>query len=651
MSDKRSYISYVNEVSDQFLSYLQLENLEHIRDQASMLINQMKMGVVDFDDISRQQSQVYCPIDSTHHIAKNGKDRNNRQRYICKDCGKSFFANNKTLASHLKQDTATWMNFIQGSLEKKTLNELSSECNISIKTAHSWRLRLFYALDVLLSKIKLSGAIVADDTRINYNLKGNHDDEFIMPRKARNRGSSNNKANFQRNSICVLCAIDDNNHSFSKVIGFGNPSGKRIADGFENKIETTKNNILITDGAQAFSKTVKKYNLTQWNRNTTKIMGNKRVPNTSGTYHIQRINALHSRLKSFLRRYKGISSKYLPGYLLLFDYIENNKGADRMFLCKEILYAIATTPALTQDNLENNYIIPVCNGEENYLWETKIPIAEQKVYKMWMANEKIDTIVKKAGVTKRKIYTIRDKVMKYGVHEIIMNRSFKPMRLSRLQGPISEKDLQIFLYTYRDGHSYHNAAKVFGVCRQTISKIVSVLKDRPELQNIKKHPRWEENRYCDEKHTQMYEDFKFLNKSEKTQKDVINLLANEYNWTPKYIYNVIYEFKQKDNLSVFRYRWTDERKSLPPNEYYMFLQERNKKLVAEIERYFELGEYKLKKTVFMYIADKYALSVAHVQRIYYHQSSELHIYDNYLKKHQATAGANSGTGERSLSCS
>ena len=153
-----------------------------------------EIGATSFDDLLMPLSEsetefcVTCPASEFHKVVKNGKNRNGRQRYICKDCHKTFYAVRNSLSSNVNQDISTWIKFIRGMLCQDSLNELSEDCNISKTTALSWRLRVFQALEILSLKTKLSGNIIADDTRLNYNLKGNHAADFIMPRASRSRG-------------------------------------------------------------------------------------------------------------------------------------------------------------------------------------------------------------------------------------------------------------------------------------------------------------------------------------------------------------------------------------------------------------------------------------------------------------------------------
>lgn len=47
--------------------------------------------------------------------------------------------------------------------------------------------------------------------------------------------------------------------------------------------------------------------------------------NQGAEYGIQRINAYHSRLKGFLRRFHGVSTKYLGNYLVWNDVLANSR--------------------------------------------------------------------------------------------------------------------------------------------------------------------------------------------------------------------------------------------------------------------------------------------------------------------------------------
>lgn len=56
-----------------------------------------------------------------------------------------------------------------------------------------------------------------------------------------------------------------------------------------------------------------------------------------GIYHIQNINALHSNLRSWIQKFKGISTKYLANYLYWFKWLEFFKSEKRALKGQQLL--------------------------------------------------------------------------------------------------------------------------------------------------------------------------------------------------------------------------------------------------------------------------------------------------------------------------
>lgn len=604
-----------------------------------------ELGALNFDELLTKSEtlglELACPFCKGTKVLKNGKVNENRQRYICSSCKKTFYAAHNTLLSNVTQDISVWVKFIRGMLKQQSLEDLSDECGISKNTAFNWRLRVFQALEILCYRIKLSGVIMADDTRIKYNLKGNHGEDFIMPRNSRARGGSYSTANSNENNLCILCAIDENGNSFSKIVGFGIPAASRIRFGFKDKIDlSNENNILVTDGAQYFKKTYEKYGFANWHRQVTLTHGSKRVPNTSSNYNIQPINAYHSRLKRFIRNFNGISSKYLPGYLLLFDYLQNNKNIDETILCKEILSTMAIAPKFSNAQIEMRYILPALNRCDAELWERKVSVDEQKIYQDWVKKVPIKEIICKYQIPRRKIYAIRDKVDKYNLHDVIVNKKFKKYTKPpcRASGAYSMQDWEIFLKYYNQGISARKLASEYNIGRGTVYSIVNAIKNRPEVQKVEKHPDIGNRNILQalpeitNRNEVIYDEYKVLNSSGMLQKDIFEILAQKYKRNTKYIGNVIYEYKSNDITSDYRYHWTEERKKLKPDEYYEFLQKRNRAFVKDVDNYTTFNPKASRNEAFRVLAPKYNISASFASLIYYYPKKYLYIYDKYIEK-------------------
>lgn len=555
---------------------------------------------------------VTCPKDKTHDIVKNGKDRHGRQRFKCKSCNETFFATQHTLSSNVTQDISVWFRFISGMLKQENLESLAEACSISVSTAMNWQLRVFEAIRVLEDEIKLSGVIAADETFFDYSLKGKHSDDFIMPHKPRKRGNQNTVKNRNQNSICVLCAIDNENRSFSKIIGFGNSSGDRIVKGFENKLSNSVD-VLVTDGAQSFGKSVEEYNIPRWERRPSKQLKGKHIADVSGKFHINKVNSYHERLKRFIGNYKGVSSRRLPGYILMFDFLQNHKGEDMECMCSKIL-SVMTLPSdeISYKQLYSKYLLPVSNHGEKETWELKVPKKEQKIYIDWYNRVPIAEIIAKYNVNRRKIYTIKDKVLRLNLHDKIIPP--EPVHKSRKLMELSAKTLNIYKEYMETTISQTELARRYNMTPQAVRSIIKTVQNRPErlmfpqykLQSKKKKVVSPDYSKRD---SEIYALFQFLNSEGVLLKDIYQQIARQFSLTPKYIQNILTDKRSKDKFATFKYHWSEERKNLPKEEYYKFLEKRNMMIYAEFSEKIVGCSFGNKGKIITSIALKFNISV------------------------------------------
>ncbi len=556
---------------------------------------------------------VSCVFCKSNDIRKNGKDRNGAQRYTCKLCGRTFSPSSCTLSSHTIQNPGQWMQFIVGLLNCETCETLSEKCGISVPTAFHWRLKVFAALEELAKDVKLSGAICADDTRIPYNFKGNHGVDFLAPRRAHKRGHQNTIKNVQRNMICVICAIDSFGHSFSCYIGFGNPNGKRLSNGFKDKLKVESHTVLVTDGAQSFKKVVDDYKIPRWERKVTIVRNGKRYPNLHGHFHIQKINNYHSKLKRFLNNFNSVSSRYLPGYLLLFDFIENNPNLSKEEMATKILKTMVTICSdITYEELKRKYRIPISNGPEQELWEVKVSPTEQRIYKDWYNKTSIDEICKKYKINRRKIYMIKDKVEKYDLHEKIITAQPKKIK------SVSNRNWEIFLKCYHEGRTYKSVGEEYGIGLQRTYRIVRQIRNLPESAAVKKYtkPSKKSSRKLDD-YDEIYNDFKLIKSPDLKFQDTYNILASMYNKNPKAISRIIFNKRTQDENAQFVYHCSEERKTMEKSAFYAYLNTRDNQIYNEIVEYKEQNPSVTLTDVFKIIAPKFNLSADRTAKAYY----------------------------------
>lgn len=97
-----------------------------------------------------QNSKVYCcPLCGSASYKKHGTTSSGMQRYICKDCGKTFSENygDSLRYSHLSKDQ--WLNILRGIVNNHSLPQIAKDCDISQSTAWSCRMKVNQAIMTL----------------------------------------------------------------------------------------------------------------------------------------------------------------------------------------------------------------------------------------------------------------------------------------------------------------------------------------------------------------------------------------------------------------------------------------------------------------------------------------------------------------------
>lgn len=87
-----------------------------------------------------------CPYCDASNIIKRGFDHQNRQRFKCKACTRSFTWASMSAFGASKISARTWLAFIDRFIEGSTLRSAASECGISLQTAWYMKQRLIKAL-------------------------------------------------------------------------------------------------------------------------------------------------------------------------------------------------------------------------------------------------------------------------------------------------------------------------------------------------------------------------------------------------------------------------------------------------------------------------------------------------------------------------
>jgi transposase-like protein len=231
------------------------------------------------------------------------------KRYKCEVCSRTFNALTGTPLARLQRRDA-FLAYAQALADGVTLRKAATRCRMTLGTSFRWRHR-FLQQPAVTKDQALSGIVEADETLLRKSYKGQRS---RLPRPARKRGGGD-RSNPSTEPEHVAVVVARSRH--------GETSDAILADGTYRALKTAllpviaEDTVLVSDGredyiALADDRKIKHVRL------VAKL--GERV--RDGIYHIQNVNAYHSRLKTWMVRFKGVATRYLASYLGWFRLIE-----------------------------------------------------------------------------------------------------------------------------------------------------------------------------------------------------------------------------------------------------------------------------------------------------------------------------------------
>lgn len=297
-------------IMKEIINELTVEELSLLEDEikSELIIRFRETNFEEFlDDICFDESGKFiCRHCDSSNTLKAGINATEKQRYKCNDCGKIMIKTTGMITFSSKKGFNQWVLYLESLLNGDTIETSAEKANISLRTSFRWRHKIMYALNTLMNKEVLSDTVTVDETLfpVVYKNKNIPRDETV----AKKRGMSNQKIN-------VTCAIDSNNNIVLKVIDRGRVKADSLINAYSGLIK--KDSIVVSDSLRSYHKLMD-YLEIDW----------KKIPSKKkslGEFTLDPVNRLHASLKDFIYKYKGISIKYLQGYLALFSYQRSHK--------------------------------------------------------------------------------------------------------------------------------------------------------------------------------------------------------------------------------------------------------------------------------------------------------------------------------------
>ncbi len=287
--------------------------LSKINTLTSIQENQVKSLIKKRCDIHTVETLFteidFCPHCKSEDFYKWGINAR-IQRCKCKSCNKTFNALTNTPLARLRQKEH-WNEFSKDLILGQTVSFCAKHNHISNTTSFRWRHRFLKTISDIKSK-HLHGIVEADETFFLQSSKGNHH----LKRKARKRGSGATKRGLSTQQIPVLISRDRNGNMSDAILKSANEKAliKSLLPILDNDV------LLCTDGNNIYKAFAKHFNFIH------KSINISAGEHTKGAYHIQNVNSYDSQMKTWFKRFHGVSTKYLKNYLGWIRMLDMNKN-------------------------------------------------------------------------------------------------------------------------------------------------------------------------------------------------------------------------------------------------------------------------------------------------------------------------------------
>ncbi|OUP08399.1 hypothetical protein [Collinsella sp. An2] len=247
-----------------------------------------------------------CPRCGAGAPARRGRDARGRQRWLCRGCGRSFTKESFGLLSRSHLPASTWAEYARAFAEGATLRDCAERCGVCLKTSFFMRHRMCEMLGIETVTLRPSGAPVeADEAYLPASFSGNHsrDPSFSPGRPSRRRGGTGGGRRRQER----LITLADGRGGSEVGVAWGSPLGSAVAM------------MRSSLGASCVVRTERGGQM----GHAARLAG---LAQERAEGRVNAVNAVHSRIKRFMRRFDGVSSRRMQSYMWWFSWADTATG-------------------------------------------------------------------------------------------------------------------------------------------------------------------------------------------------------------------------------------------------------------------------------------------------------------------------------------
>lgn len=292
-------------------NYTQLKKLKRVVDH-KVAENQVGQALSE-----REDHVSNCPHCDSKKLSKWGVSKQGIQRFKCKSksCNKTFTATKGTPVYRLRKKDK-WLKYTELMWSGTSVRQSARLVGVNHKTAFKWRHR-FLNNPTFRPVAELQGIIEADEAFMPLSFKGQKIPPHIKAQDATGR---------KRVQSAIAQALDRRGEVAFSVIG---KKTKKNLKTFLKPI-LSSDSVLCTDANRSYKSIVKE--LSGKLKLEHIILNASANIKTQGVYHIQTLNNFIMDWKTWIKRFRGVATSYLPRYLAWHRLMKQNQYDELFFL-------------------------------------------------------------------------------------------------------------------------------------------------------------------------------------------------------------------------------------------------------------------------------------------------------------------------------
>lgn len=249
---------------------------------------------------------LFCPRCGHRRVQRWGSFEcrsGRRHRYRCTGCGRTFSDFTGSPLAYLKLPEV-WSHFCDIALGPSTIRRAARMLAIHASTAFRWRHRL---LDRLLAteRVELGGQVSLDLAWLPFSAKGARQLERV-PRRRVFEGLS-----FETTVLWIVVACAEDGSSFATQLGTATPKASRIQAVLGSRVDRRARLVAPRNRQIPFAPVAAALGIPLDVGPSHAVWLSTRSGAEPGRLYMVRV-------RRWLRRFRGVASRYLDGYLVWF---------------------------------------------------------------------------------------------------------------------------------------------------------------------------------------------------------------------------------------------------------------------------------------------------------------------------------------------